>query len=63
MFKIKGLDQAFDRRCSMCKKNHLPFSPDYINMGGKEVPICKDCGDILDGMNTMKTGDDSWLRK
>jgi ribosome-binding protein aMBF1 (putative translation factor) len=59
---IKGLHQLFDKKCKMCP-NPLPYEPDFINIDGKEVAICKECGDVLDAMNTMKTGDTSWLEQ
>lgn len=52
---IKGLDLAFGRKCSLCKKNKLPVSPDYVcGSDGVEIPICKECGDIMDAMHGMR---------
>ena len=61
-FRIKGLERILGIKCRTCG-GPLPDNPDVINLGGEEVPICKECGDVLDGMNTMKTGDASWLER
>ena len=59
---IKGFHKIFGIKCFLCKAS-LPASPDYVNIDGEERPICNDCGDVIDAMNTMKTGDTSWMTK
>ncbi len=58
---IKGFHKIFGLRCFVCK-GPLPVSPDFVNMANKEHPVCNECGDVIDAMNTMKTGDTSWIK-
>jgi hypothetical protein len=59
-FHIKGFDKLFGNKCPTCG-NPLPHSPDYMTIQGEDVAICNDCGDVLDAMNTMKTGETDWF--
>lgn len=62
---VKNLFGGFGRikTCGMCG-DPLPPKPDYIHTkDGFEIVICNECGDVYDAMNTVRTGDDSWLKQ
>lgn len=51
------------KTCGLCGSS-LPPKPDYIHTkDGFEIVICNECGDVYDAMNTVRTGDDSWLKQ